>query len=84
MEEPVERTGAQADTGRSEAFSDGILAILITLLVFDLGPPENQPGRLLSGLLAQWPTHLAYVTYSSGALVLTRAGALIGVQGQRS
>jgi uncharacterized membrane protein len=52
----------QADTGRAEAFSDGVLAIIITLLVLDLRPPGGEPGGLLRGLLRQWPTYLAYVT----------------------
>ena len=42
-----------ADTVRAEAFSDAVLAIIITLLVLDLRPPESEPGQLLSGLLAQ-------------------------------
>jgi uncharacterized membrane protein len=51
-----------ADTVRAEAFSDAVLAIIITLLVLDLRPPESEPGQLLSGLLEQWPTYLAYVS----------------------
>lgn len=57
-----ERTVRVADTGRVEAFSDGVLAIVITLLVLDLRPPQVQPGKLLSGLLDQWPGYLAYLT----------------------
>jgi uncharacterized membrane protein len=30
------------------------------LLILDLHPPHGQPGQLLSGLLQQWPTYLAY------------------------
>jgi uncharacterized membrane protein len=51
-----------AGTIRAEAFSDGVFAIVITLLVLDLHPPKAAPGELLSGLLEQWPTYLAYVT----------------------
>jgi uncharacterized membrane protein len=51
-----------SDTTRAEAFSDAVLAIVITLLVLDLKAPEHEPGQLLRGLLAQWPTYLAYVT----------------------
>jgi uncharacterized membrane protein len=50
------------DTTRAEAFSDGVLAIIITLLVLDLRVPPHQPGSLLPALLHQWPTYLAYVT----------------------
>ncbi len=53
--------GVRSDTGRAEAFSDAILAIVITLLVLDLRVPDMKPGHLLSGLLAQWPGYVAYV-----------------------
>jgi uncharacterized membrane protein len=39
-----------------------VFSIIITLLVLDLRPPTHEPGRLLYGLLQQWPTYLAYVT----------------------
>lgn len=51
------------DKGRVEAFSDGVIAVAITLLVLDLRVPEpsGDPGRLGSELLALWPNALAYV-----------------------
>ncbi|WP_199853874.1 TMEM175 family protein [Plantactinospora sp. BB1] len=58
---PTEDIGAETDTGRAEGFSDGVLAIVITLLVLDLRMPEVEPGRLLSELLEQWPSYAAYV-----------------------
>ncbi|MFJ5269818.1 TMEM175 family protein [Streptomyces sp. NPDC088358] len=51
----------RSDTGRAEAFSDGVLAIVITLLVLHLKPPPIEAGHLLAQLLHQWPTYLAYV-----------------------
>jgi uncharacterized membrane protein len=51
-----------SDTARLEAFSDGVLAIIITLLALDLRPPEAAPGELDKGLTDQWPTYLAFLT----------------------
>lgn len=53
------------DTGRIEAFSDGVFAIAITLLVIEIGVPhlDDAPlGTTLFGeLMDQWPSYLAYV-----------------------
>ncbi|MGI8448758.1 MAG: TMEM175 family protein [Streptosporangiaceae bacterium] len=49
-----------AESTRVEAFSDGVLAIAITLLVLDLHTGEHS-GKVGHDLLAQWPTYLAYV-----------------------
>ncbi|KPH98945.1 protein of unknown function DUF1211 [Actinobacteria bacterium OK006] len=51
----------RSDTGRAEAFSDGVLAIVITLMVLHLKPPPIDAGRLLVQLLNQWPTYPACV-----------------------
>ena len=45
---------------RVEAFSDGVLAIVITLLVLNLRAPDK-PGEMLTQLLDQWPAYLAYL-----------------------
>jgi uncharacterized membrane protein len=57
-----ERMTRLSDTSRVEAFSDGVFAIVITLLVLDLRVPNVGPGHLVTGLLQQWPAYLAYVT----------------------
>src|SRR6266702_6285737 len=48
-------------TGRIEAFSDGVIAVAITLLILDVHVPNVQTG-LLQALLKQWPTYLGYIT----------------------
>jgi uncharacterized membrane protein len=48
------------DTNRLEAFSDGVFAIAITLLVLEIKvPPHGIP--LEAGLLRLWPSYLAYM-----------------------
>jgi uncharacterized membrane protein len=47
------------DTGRLEAFSDGVFAITITLLILEIEPPADYE-ELLHGLAELWPSYLAY------------------------
>lgn len=49
-------------TGRLEAFSDGVIAIAITLLVLEISVPEAAFDDLWRGILDQWPSYLGYVT----------------------
>ena len=57
-QEPAEPHEAGVD--RLLAFSDGVFAIAITLLVLDLHEPTVAPG-LLDALLKEWPAYLSYV-----------------------
>jgi uncharacterized membrane protein len=47
------------DTARLEAFSDGVFAITITLLILEIKPPTDYEN-LFRGLAALWPSYLAY------------------------
>jgi uncharacterized membrane protein len=48
--------------GRLEAFSDGVFAIAITLLVLELGVASDAGEHLLRSILHEWPSLLAYIT----------------------
>jgi len=60
-------TGTEAqekETGRIEAFSDGVFAIAITLLVLEIKVPHLEDGSgdsLARALAAQWPSYVAFV-----------------------
>ena len=49
------------ETGRLEAFSDGVLAIVITLLILDVKVPQGARGHLGESLRDQWPQYVAYL-----------------------
>lgn len=52
--------GLLAESNRVEAFSDGVFAIVITLLILDLKAPDSR-GAVLHDLLGQWPAYVAYL-----------------------
>jgi len=50
-------------TSRLEAFSDGVFAIAITLLILEIKvPPPGAAGELGPALARLWPSYLALVT----------------------
>jgi uncharacterized membrane protein len=49
-------------TSRTEAFSDGVFAIAITLLILEVNVPETAFDNLWRGIIDQWPSYLAYAT----------------------
>jgi uncharacterized membrane protein len=55
-------SGHELPLGRLEAFSDGVFAIAITLLVLELGVSADAGEHLLHSILHEWPSYLAYVT----------------------
>ena len=50
----------RATPERLSAFSDGVFAVLITVLVLDLRPPEQPTFK---ALLSLWPTGLSYASH---------------------
>ena len=53
--------GRLSESGRVEAFSDGVLAIALTLLALDLRVPVSRPGAFGHDLLREWPSYIAYL-----------------------
>lgn len=49
------------ETARVEAFSDGVFAIAITLLVLEIKIPYTAPTPLSLQLLRQWPSYVSFV-----------------------
>ncbi len=62
------------ETGRIEAFSDGVFAIAITLLVLGVKVPMPDEVRLSGGLgsalIRLWPHYLAFVTSFAAILAM--------------
>ncbi len=57
-----EQKGAPNETARIEAFSDGVFAIAITLLILEIKvPPQTSHGGLRAALLDLWPSYLAFL-----------------------
>jgi uncharacterized membrane protein len=72
----TQRAGAvEKQTGRLESFSDGVFAVAITLLVFNLQVPHLPAGVVsvtaLGGeLLKQWPSYLTFMTSFATILIM--------------
>lgn len=68
MEDPESREAK--DTSRTEAFSDGVFAFAITLLVLNLRDPSSSGVSLSQGLIEEWPSFFALVTSFITVLVM--------------
>lgn len=53
--------GVSTETARVEAFSDGVFAIAITLLILEIKVPVPSATPLSLQLLRQWPSYLSFV-----------------------
>src|SRR3712207_4719453 len=71
-EKPGAARRAGLRTTRMEAFSDGVFAIAITLLVLEIAVPAGSEDDLLRAVVDQWPSYLSYlVSFSTiGAIWL--------------
>ena len=70
----------KATPERLSAFSDGVFAVLITVLVLELRPPEHPT---FESLLMLWPTWLSYaVSYLFIAIVWTNHHYLLRYAGE--
>ena len=61
----IRAIGGGRDTDRLEAFSDGVIAIAITLLVLEVRVPHVEEGgasALWGALRGLWPQYLGYLT----------------------
>ena len=63
----------EKETGRLEAFSDGVFAI--TLLALELKVPHSEAGQVtgaavISGLAYQWPSYFAFITSFFAVLIM--------------
>jgi uncharacterized membrane protein len=61
----AEEFGDARGPERLEAFSDGVFAIAITLLILEVHVPQiddsTTPGALADSLLRQWPSYVGYL-----------------------
>jgi TMEM175 potassium channel family protein len=75
MEQQNIETHEEKETGRLEAFSDGVFAIAITLLVLELKVPDLSVASgsslaLGKALLRQWPSYIGLITSFFTVLIM--------------
>jgi uncharacterized membrane protein len=70
---PPEAASGRREKRRLEAFSDGVFAIAVTLLVLELRVPAASglpPGGLIEALRAEWPSYFAYLLSFATILIM--------------
>lgn len=71
MAERNDKLWEEKETGRLEAFSDGVFAFAITLLVLGLhDPTQGSSVGLLTGLIQEWPMFFAFFTSFITVLIM--------------
>jgi len=66
--------GEDKETARIEAFSDGVYAIAVTLLVLEIHVPKledvDKVGGLATALMHQWPGYVSYMISFLSILIM--------------
>ena len=74
MREPSTGSVAgRSETARLEAFSDGVIAIAITILALDLRVPQLEEftsAKLVAAILHEWPSYFAFVLSFTTILIM--------------
>ncbi len=64
----------EKETTRVEAFSDGVFAIALTLLILEIKVPDlssfSSNEKLFSALTALWPSYFAFILSFSAVLIM--------------
>ena len=64
----------EKETSRVEAFSDGVFAIALTLLVLELKVPDKNlifsNGKLFHSLINLWPSYFAFILSFTAVLIM--------------